>query len=123
MRDSRGGGRASFRERALPCGARARHLSRAMETIAHPPATLEGWYALHQILTVERVELRALAPGERTAALGEARAALEELAESAQGWSAVVPLVGSRAEVMLVHFRATLDELREVQQRLARLVL
>ncbi len=94
-----------------------------METIAHPPATLEGWYALHQILTVERAELRALSPEERTSALDEAHAALDEIAVPAQGWSAVVLLVGSASEVMLVHFRETLDELREVQQRLLRLAL
>ena len=93
--------------------------------LAHPPATVEGWYALHQILAVDRARLRALEPAERGARIDEARAALEGLASPAEGagWSAVVPLVGSTADVMLVHFRETLDGLRAAQERVARLPL
>ena len=35
-----------------------------------------------------------------------------------EGWSAVVPLVGSRADVMLIHLRGTLDGIGTAQQRL-----
>ncbi len=94
-----------------------------MDATAHPPATVEGWYALHQILTVDRARLRALAPGERESRLAEATATLESLAAPAEGWSAVVPLVGSTADGMLVHFRPTLDELRGVRVSLERLRL
>lgn len=49
---------------------------------------------------------------------------LQELAHPAEGgWSTVVPLVGSRADVCFMHFRPTLDALGEAQQRLARLPL
>lgn len=90
-----------------------------MDTIAHPPETVEGWYALHQIYRVDRATLRewigdALPELQRSAAT-----ALAELASPAAGWSAVVPLIGSGADVMFVHFRETLDELGEAQRRLA----
>lgn len=39
------------------------------------------------------------------------------------GWSAVVPLVGSRADVMLVHFRPHLDDIAAAQRQVAALAL
>ena len=91
--------------------------------VAHPPATVEGWYALHQLFSVDRAALRALEPAERDRRLDAACAALERLASPADGWSAVVPLVGSRADVMLAHFRPALDDLRAVRETVERLPL
>jgi chlorite dismutase len=89
-----------------------------------PPETLEGWYALHQLFTVDRAALRALAPADRAAVLAEAGEGLAALAApEGGGWSRVVPLVGSRAEVMLVHFRPTLEALGEAQDAVRRLRL
>lgn len=93
-----------------------------------PPETLEGWYALHQIYSVDRAVLREWAGAELPAMLASAAAALGELsltdasADGApeRGWSIVVPLIGSAADVMFVHFRPALDDLAAVQQRLAR---
>lgn len=83
-----------------------------MDTVAHPPATLEGWYASHHLLALPR--------GER-AAESELEAARQTLADIACGsdgsWSIAVPLVGSPADVMIVHFRPTLEELGAVEQR------
>jgi chlorite dismutase len=91
---------------------------------AHPPETTEGWYAFHQILALDRPALRAIAPDERTRIRIEAETALDAAsAPPAGGWSAVVPLVGSRADVMLVHFRPTFDEIGEVQRSLSRVEL
>ncbi|HEX2092089.1 MAG TPA: hydrogen peroxide-dependent heme synthase [Longimicrobiaceae bacterium] len=84
------------------------------------PATLEGWYALHQAWRVDWRALRALGPGERVALAEEARALLAELAGPAEGWSAPFRLVGGGADGLFVHFRPTLDELGEVQLRLRR---
>jgi chlorite dismutase len=86
-----------------------------MEPIAHPPETLEGWYALHQIFTVPPSGISDSHERER------AVAALRDLAcPSGGGWTAVAPLIGSRADVMLIHFRPTLDALGEVEQHLRR---
>jgi peroxiredoxin len=91
---------------------------------AHPPETTEGWYAFHQVLTVDRAALRALSDDARAGLRAEAQVALDMAATpAAEGWSAVVPLVGSRGDVMLVHFRPTLDAIGDVQRSLARVTL
>jgi chlorite dismutase len=91
---------------------------------AHPPETTEGWYAFHHVLSLDRASLRAMSDDARATLRDEAQLALDVAAKpSGEGWSAVVPLVGSRADVMLVHFRPTLDAIGEVQQSLAHLTL
>jgi chlorite dismutase len=90
-----------------------------MSAVAHPPETLEGWYALHQVFRLDRALLRESAEGELDQMRDEARGALAELsAPDGGGWSAVVPLIGSVGDVMIVHFRPTLDGVGEAQQRL-----
>jgi chlorite dismutase len=51
-----------------------------------------------------------------------AEAALLELATPGadRGWSGVYPLVGSEGDVMLIHFRPTLDDIGVAQRRWAR---
>ena len=92
-----------------------------MTTLALAPETLEGWYVLHQTFTLNRTALRALSPAEFDAVARDFAAVMHELAggDGAQGWSALVPLVGSKADVMVMHFRPTLDALGEAQARLA----
>src|SRR5674476_159055 len=79
----------------------------------HPPETLEGWYALHQLFA----HPVGLTPNEkeqaRTAAL------LNKLAKpDGGGWSAVARVIGSVTDTMIVHFRPTLDAIGEVQREL-----
>src|SRR5688572_12735329 len=96
-----------------------------MTQTAHPPETAEGWYALHQIFSADRRALRALDTGRR-AAIGSS--AVEHLCglirqndgSAGGGWSALVTLIGSPGDVMLVHFRDTLDALGETQTAIAR---
>lgn len=95
-----------------------------METNAYPAETVEGWYALHQMLGVDRAALRGLGPERVSNAIRSAAGTLDALATPQEGgWSAVVPLVGSRADVMLVHLRPTLDALAATQSRLGCLTL
>ena len=83
------------------------------------PATLEGWYALHQMFAVDWARLRA------DQAHGLFAAAAERLfdglsASAAEGWSEPVRLVGAGgADFMFVHFRTTLDELAAVQRQVS----
>jgi chlorite dismutase len=76
--------------------------------VAHPPETLEGWYALHQIYTCETHE--AVRDDTVMAMLPPS---------PGDGWSAAVRLVGSVADLMLIHFRPTLDALGEAQRAVA----
>ena len=96
----------------------------AMEPAAYPAESVEGWYALHQMFTIDRANLRDLADHERSAILADAEEALGALhTPDGGGWTRVVPLTGSRADVMLVHFRDSFDALGDAQRAVQRLQL
>ena len=95
-----------------------------MTVIAHPPVTLEGWYSLHQVFEVDRAAVRALPPDVLSQERDSVADALAQLAAPIEGgWSVPIALIGSSADLMLVHFRPTLDSLRDAQHRLAHLRL
>jgi hydrogen peroxide-dependent heme synthase len=80
------------------------------------PATLEGWYALHQMVTIDWRALRGMAGTESTLVAEESAALLSSLQEPAEdGWSGAFQLVGGGADLMFIHFRATLDELAQAE--------
>jgi len=93
-----------------------------METSAQPPETLEGWYALHQLYSLDRNAVRGIPPNRlhemRCSAVETLRALISP---EGDGWSAVVSLVGSTADLPLIHFRPTLDDVAAAQERVARL--
>jgi hydrogen peroxide-dependent heme synthase len=81
------------------------------QTAEQPPETLEGWYALHQIYRIDR---------ERRTQAGAAESDVFKRPENAtEGWSEAVALIGSTSDVMLMHFRPTLDAIGAVQRELA----
>ena len=82
--------------------------------IAQPPETLEGRYALHQIYTCET---HGTKQGDTVAIAAQALA--PALSNAGEGWSAAVRLIGSVADLMVVHFRPTLDEIGEAQRAIA----
>ncbi|HEX5437495.1 MAG TPA: hydrogen peroxide-dependent heme synthase [Gemmatimonadaceae bacterium] len=90
------------------------------EAIAHPPETLEGWYALHQLFSIDRAALRARDAAGADEQRDRFRAMLTALASPGEGgWSAPVRLIGSRADLLLMHFRPTLDALGAAQRCVA----
>jgi hydrogen peroxide-dependent heme synthase len=97
---------------------------RNMESSAYPAESVEGWFGLHQMLAYDRPLLRRMAGEHLSGAVRAAAVTLEAMARPPEGgWTAVVPLVGSRADVMLVHLRPSLDDLTSVQARLGCLAL
>jgi chlorite dismutase len=73
--------------------------------VAHPPETIEGWYALHQIYRssdpeAAHAKLTAMESGEQP---------------SGRGWTRWVRLIGSSADLMLMHFRPSLDDIASAQ--------
>jgi peroxiredoxin len=92
---------------------------------ALPPATLEGWYSLHQAFDIDFSALRELSDSERRDVVSAADVLLASLAEEARdaGWSAVYRVVGGGADVMLVHFRESIDALSDVELRIKRSAL
>jgi chlorite dismutase len=93
-----------------------------METSAQPPETLEGWFALHQLYSLDREAIRGLPPNRFRDIRCSAVDTLRALARpEGDGWSAAVSLIGSTADILLIHFRPTLDELATAQERVARM--
>jgi len=84
-----------------------------------PPATLEGWYALHQVFAVDWAALRALDDDARAALADEVASHMQRIAGPGTGWSAAYRLAGGGADVLLIHFRETLDQLADVQRGLS----
>jgi len=82
---------------------------------AHPPETLEGWYALHQIYTCATHETKQ---GDTVVAAAHMLAPSLTV-EDGGGWSVAVRLIGSVADLMVVHFRPTLDAIGEAQRSVA----
>jgi hydrogen peroxide-dependent heme synthase len=98
---------------------------------AHPPATLEGWYSLHQVFRVDRervtpARLNTIVKAARVAlgdgARGRAKSKTSAGPTSA-GWSCIVKLIGSTADLMIVHFRESLDAIGEAQEIVERTAL
>jgi peroxiredoxin len=78
--------------------------SQPPQAIAHPPETLEGWYALHQIFRFAK---------------GKPDLAALSRSEAGEGWTCFVRLIGSGADIMAIHFRDSLDAIGEAEQSLA----
>ncbi len=70
----------------------------------YPPETLEGWYALHQIFRAGR------ASAIQNEVLGSVKSV-----PAKSGWTVAVKLIGSSSDVMVIHFRESLDEIGEAQ--------
>jgi peroxiredoxin len=85
------------------------------------PETHEGWSVLHLMFRVDWGRLGAAYPGDREQMAAEAAGALAGLvADSADGATALVQLLGHKGDLMLVAFRRTFDDLGRVQLALAR---
>lgn len=88
--------------------------------MAGAPTTLEGWYVLHEIFTVDSPRWNALPEPERDAAVLEATAVLERQAHPAEGHSAVFSVLGQKGDLMVLHWRPAVDGLRREQTAFAR---
>lgn len=89
-----------------------------------PPATFEGWYALHQIFALDWGAIRRLDSAERATIAGETHELLTALeSPEGEGWSGVYQLIGGGADTMLIHFRETPEELAELELQIRRSAL
>jgi hydrogen peroxide-dependent heme synthase len=97
-------------------------IEQAARAAAMPPTplTIEGASVLHQMMRVRWAAWKALEAEKRAAAIAQAAPALAEIEK---GGSALYSLLGHKGDLMLVHFRASFAELKEVELRLAMLGL
>jgi len=98
------------------------------QQIAHPPETIEGWFALHQIfrfrdLTLDADRLARMVKG-AAAALEKDKTsgtkAETKKSGSVAGWSCFARIIGSTADLMVIHFRDSLDAIGAAQDDLER---
>jgi chlorite dismutase len=98
------------------------------QPIAHPPETIEGWFVMHQVLrltkrNVDATRLARMAKSAVTNAGRGRKAAAKVRANKAgptDGWSCCVRLIGSTADLLVVHFRDSLDAIGAAQSDFAR---
>jgi chlorite dismutase len=79
------------------------------------PETLEGWYIQHDMFTVNWPQWWALSVKDRDALIEESAAWLSDQAATEQGSSACFSLIGQKGDLLLVHFRPTLEALNRVK--------
>jgi chlorite dismutase len=94
--------------------------SRALPAV---PLTLEGWNILHQMFRVRWSAWKALSSGARKEVIAEADALLTELAGGEAGQSGLFSLLGHKGDLLVLHFRRTLDDLNDAELQLANLRL
>ena len=82
-----------------------------MTHVAHPPETLEGWYALHQVLRINAAN--GVDYAETVSAVTAGVASLGDAAGA--GWSALAELTAGSGDFLAVHFRETFDHLAAVR--------
>jgi peroxiredoxin len=86
------------------------------------PLTLEGASALHQFFRFDWKAWRSCADGERSQIASEVAAALKKMERSEDGApvrSAVYSQLGHKGDLMLIHFRNSLEELNQIELDLA----
>ncbi len=85
-----------------------------------PPQTDEGWYALHDFRTVDWDAWRDAPERARERAVAEGVEYLrshEAVEDAEDGVSAVFGMLGHKADLLVVHFRPTLDALSTAERR------
>ncbi|WP_419166464.1 chlorite dismutase family protein [Candidatus Palauibacter sp.] len=84
-----------------------------------PPASLEGWYVLHQSLNVDWPALKAADPADARGAVASFVTLAERWAADAEpGWSGVYRVAGGGVDFLVLHFRDSLDRLIEAGHEL-----
>ena len=79
------------------------------------PLSVEGYFVLHQMLRFRWAEWRKLGAAARKQVAAEAQAWLSGCESGAHGQSAAFSMVGHKGDLMLIHFRESLDELKKAE--------
>ncbi|HVR15546.1 MAG TPA: chlorite dismutase family protein, partial [Candidatus Limnocylindrales bacterium] len=83
------------------------------------PLTLDGSFILHQMFRVRWTAWRALG-SEKKHVLTGAMAAFAAMEENKQEPTGLFSLLGHKGDLMIVHFRKTLDEINHAELTVAR---
>jgi len=83
------------------------------------PLTLDGSFLLHQMFRVRWPAWRALGPTQQKHILDRAAILFGELAASPQAATGLFSMLGHKGDLMVVHFRKTLDDLNGAELAIA----
>jgi peroxiredoxin len=89
------------------------------EALPAAPLTLEGSFILHQMFRVRWPAWRALAASDQKRIIERATARFAGWERNPQEPSALFSLLGHKGDLMLVHFRRSLEELNHAELQLA----
>jgi chlorite dismutase len=99
----------------------------SMPHIAHPPETLEGWYSLHQIFRfakqkpdATRLARMVKGPAVAVNSTQTERRKVSGKPPATVGWSCFVRLIGSTSDLMVIHFRDSLDAIGTAQEAVSK---
>jgi chlorite dismutase len=84
------------------------------------PLTLEGSYIMHQMFRVRWTAWRGVGSSERKHVLSDAIATFTAMGQNKQEPTGLFSMLGHKSDLMLVHFRKTLDELNHAELTVAR---
>ncbi|HLW71628.1 MAG TPA: hydrogen peroxide-dependent heme synthase [Candidatus Binataceae bacterium] len=87
------------------------------------PYTLEGWFVLHQFFRIELKQFAQVPARERAVMVEEAEKAFDAMSRREAGQTALFGQLGHKGDLIVIHFRRTLDELREAEHAVARFAL
>src|SRR5678815_3814063 len=83
------------------------------------PLTLEGAFILHQMFRVRWTAWRDLGSADRKHVLSRATSTFAAMEANDQEPTALFSLIGHKGDLMLVHFRRTLDNLNHAELTVA----
>ncbi|GAA0340113.1 heme-dependent peroxidase [Bacillus carboniphilus] len=86
--------------------------------MSEPALTLDGWYSLHDLRSVDWTAWKSLSSDEREAALSEFFHLMEKWSDTeanGQGSHAVYSVVGQKADLMIMLLRPTMKELNDLE--------
>ncbi len=90
---------------------------------AEIPETLEGWYIEHEMYSIKWSAWQTLPSAERHAIIEEGAAWLHDQTTPVEGSSGFFSLLGHKGDLLLVHFRPTLEALSDAKLGLRQLRL
>ncbi|MGH7928318.1 MAG: hydrogen peroxide-dependent heme synthase [Candidatus Binatia bacterium] len=89
------------------------------EVLPAAPLTLDGAYILHQMFRVRWAAWRALAASDQKRILERATARFGDWARNKEQPSGLFSLLGHKGDLLIVHFRRSLEELNHAELQLA----
>lgn len=87
------------------------------------PLTLEGYCVLHQMFRIRWRSWKGTPARERADAAAEAAHAIESMESALDGGSAAFALAGHKGDLMFVHFRRSVEELKRTELAIQQLRL